>query len=46
MIFALTQTQYYMTLLHYLVVTMGIFFGAVIFIGIVYGIVFYSHYWR
>lgn len=44
--FALTQTEYYLALAKYLGIAFGGFAAAVIFFGIVYGIVFYAHYWR
>ena len=44
--FAITQTQYYLTLLKYILYTIGGFSAAFIFLGIVYGIVYFSHYWR
>lgn len=43
---AITQTEYYLTLLKYLTITAGGVGAVFIFFGIVYGIVFYSHYWR
>ena len=43
---AITQTEYYLTLLKYVSFAAGTFVGAVVFFAIVYGIVFYSHYWR
>ena len=44
--FAITQTEYYLTLLKYIGLTTGTFVGAVAFFAIIYGIVVYSHYWR
>ena len=44
--FALTQTEYYMTLLKYVALTTGGIIGTVLFLGMVYLIVFYSLYWR
>ena len=44
--FAITQTEYYMTLLKYVALTTGGIIGTVLFLGMVYLIVFYSHYWR
>ena len=44
--FAITQTEYYLTLARILLATMGIFGGAVIFFGIVYGVVYYARYWK
>ena len=43
---AITQTEYYLTLLKYVGLVAGTFVGAVVFFAIVYGIVLYSHYWR
>ena len=43
---AITQTEYYLTLLKYLAVAGSGLVAAVVFFGIVYAIVFYSHYWR
>ena len=44
--FAITQAEYYLTLLKYIGFTTGVFVGAVVFFAVIYGIVFYSHYWR
>ena len=44
--FAITQTEYYLTLLKYLALAAGATVGAVLFFALVYAIVFYSHYWR
>ena len=43
---AITQTEYYLTLLKYIGLAAGTFVGAALFFAIVYGIVFYSHYWK
>ena len=43
---AITQTEYYLTLLKYLAITGSGIFATIAFLGIVYAIVFYSHYWR
>lgn len=43
---AITQADYYLTLLKYLTVIAGGIGGVFIFFGIVYGIVVYSRYWR
>ena len=44
--FAITQTEYYLTLLKYIGLATGAFVGAVVFFAIVYAIVLYSHYWK
>ena len=44
--FAITQTEYYLTLLKYLALLGGGTVFVAAFIGIIYLIVFYSHYWR
>ena len=44
--FAITQTEYYLTLLKYIAFTTGAFVGAAVFFAVVYGIVLYSHYWK
>ena len=44
--FAITQAEYYLTLLKYIGLVAGTFVGAVVFFAIVYGIVLYSNYWR
>ena len=44
--YAITQTEYYLTLLKFLAYTVGTFAGAVIFFGVIYSIVFYARYWR
>ena len=43
---AITQAEYYLTLFKYLSITFAGVSAAVIFFGIIYGIVFYAHYWR
>lgn len=43
---AITQTEYYLTLLKYIGFTTGVFVGAAAFFAVVYSIVFFSHYWR
>ena len=43
---AITQTEYYLTLLKYIGFATGAFVGAVIFFAVIYSIVFYSHYWK
>ena len=43
---AITQTEYYLTLLKYLTLLGGGTVFAAVFIAIVWAIVFYSHYWR
>ena len=44
--FAVAQTEYYLTLLKYIGFAAGAFVGAVVFFAVIYGIVIYSHYWR
>jgi len=44
--FAMTQSEYYLALLKYLGLTFGIFSATVIFLGIVYGLVYFAHYWK
>ena len=44
--FAITQTEYYLTLLKYIGFAASTFVGAVVFFAVVYAIVLYSHYWR
>ena len=43
---AITQTEYYLTLLKYIGFATGAFAGAVLFFAVIYGIVFCAHYWR
>ena len=43
---AITQTEYYLTLLKYIGIATGTFTAAVAFFAIIYGIVYYAHYWR
>ncbi len=43
---AITQTEYYMTLLNYIGLVTGTLVGAVAFFAVVYAIVFYARYWR
>ena len=44
--FAITQTEYYLTLLKCVGFVAGTFVGAVTFFAAIYAIVLYSHYWR
>ena len=44
--FAITQAEYYLTLLKYIGFAAGAFTGAAAFFAVIYGIVFYSHYWK
>jgi len=44
--FAITQTEYYLTLLKYIGYATGAFACVILFFAVIYGIVFYSHYWR
>jgi len=43
---AITQTEYYLTLLKYLALIGGTTVFAALFMAAVWAIVFYSHYWR
>ena len=43
---ATTQAAYYMALLKLAAAVVGLTLGVTLFLGIVYLIVFYSHYWR
>ena len=44
--FAITQTDYYLTLLKYLALVTGGTFLTALFMAAVWLIVFYSHYWK
>ena len=44
--FAITQTEYYLTFFKYCVFIAGGTAITALFLGIVYLVVFYSHYWR
>ena len=44
--FAITQTEYYLTLLKYLTLLGGTTILAALFMALVWAIVYYSHYWR
>lgn len=44
--FAITQTEYYLTILKYCALTTGVAAIAVLFITVAWLAVFYSHYWR
>ena len=44
--FAITQTEYYLTLFKYLTLIGGGTILAAVFMAAVWAIVFYSHYWR
>ena len=44
--FAITQTEYYLGLLKYLCILLGTVGGSFIFFGVVYGVLFYSRYWK
>jgi len=44
--FAITQTEYYLTLLKYLALIGGTTVFAALFMAAVWFIVFYSRYWR
>lgn len=44
--FAITQTQYYLTLLKHLTLIGGTTILAILFMALVWAIVYYSHYWR
>ena len=43
---AITQTEYYLTLLKYLTLIGGTTVVAALFMAVVWAIVFYGHYWR
>jgi len=43
---AATQTEYYLEVVRLVSLFVGFSLGAVLFFGLVYLIVFYSHYWR
>ena len=43
---ATTQTAYYLALLKLTVAIVGFTLGTVLFLGMIYLIVFYSHYYR
>jgi len=43
---AITQTAYYMALLKLTAAITLFTLGTVLFLGLIYLIVFYSHYWR
>ena len=43
---AVTQTEYYLTLLKYIALTTAGLTAVVAFLGLIYLIVFFSHYWR
>ena len=43
---ATTQSAYYLTLLKFTACIIGFTLGTVLFLGAIYLIVFYSHYWR
>jgi len=43
---AITQTAYYMALLKLTAAIVFFTLGTILFLGLVYLIVFYSHYWR
>lgn len=43
---AITQTEYYLTLLKYIAVTAGGITAAFVLLGLVYFIVFFGHYWK
>ena len=44
--FAITQTEYYLTLLKYLAFVAGGAALTALFMAVIWLIVFYSHYWR
>ena len=44
--FAITQSEYYLTILKYSAILAGGVAATVLFLGVVWAIVFYSHYWR
>ena len=43
---ATTQTAYYLTLLKLMACVVGFALGTILLLGMIYLIVFYSHYWR
>ena len=44
--FAITQAQYYLTLLKYTLAFVGGTIGVIVFLAIIWAIVVYCHYWR
>jgi len=44
--FAITQAEYYLTLLKYIAITTGGITAAFAFFGLVYLIVFFGRYWK